>query len=253
MSGARMSADGPGDDDTPNDVLAGEYVLGLLDAEAARVVEARAGREPALAACIASWQDRLDPLADMPAPQTPGDALWPRIVASLNQAPSAHAAASGRRRRPDPVAVLPARQGPWRAIALTSLAVAACLAAFIVWSGPGGDRVPVWPRATALLSVPGSAIASLRAQVTGSGTITVVPLRHLDVPADHRLGFWAWPATEKAPVLLGMLAAQGGQLRFPYAAKEGTPVMVTLEAAAGAVGSKPGQTLYLGLLVANPG
>jgi hypothetical protein len=87
--------------------------------------------------------------------------------------------------------------------------------------------------------------------VTQAGTITVVPLQRLDVPANHRLGFWAWPATEKAPILLGMIAPDGGQLRFPFAAKDGTPVMVTLEPDAAPPGGKPGPTLYLGLLVAN--
>jgi anti-sigma-K factor RskA len=252
MSGARVPGEGPGNGEGTIEVLAGEYVLGLLDEDLARTVEERARREPELAAAIASWQARFDPLADIPPPLAPSETLWPRISAGLNRAPAAHVVPPVTRRPPDIPAPVPAvAYGPWRGIALASLAVAACLAAFIILSKPAAEPAR-WKLATALLSVPGSAAASLKAQVTGFGTMTVVPLQHIDVPADHRLGFWAWPATERAPVLLGLIAPQGGQVRFPYAAKEGTPVMVTLEPGAAPPGSKPGPTLYLGLLVANP-
>jgi anti-sigma-K factor RskA len=250
MSGARMPGEGPGNGEGTIEVLAGEYVLGLLDDAAARAVEERARREPGMAAAIAAWQARFDPLADLPAPLAPSEALWPRIAAGLNPTRDHQVAPVlplPRTEAPMP----PPRPGPWRGIALASLALAAGLAAFIIWSGPRDEPAAPWPRATALLSVPGSAAASLRAQVTQAGTITVVPLQRLDVPANHRLGFWAWPATEKAPILLGMIAPDGGQLRFPFAAKDGTPVMVTLEPDAAPPGGKPGPTLYLGLLVAN--
>ncbi len=247
-----MPGEGPGDGEGTVEVLAGEYVLGLLDEAAARMVEERAQREPGMAAAIAAWQARFDPLADLPVPLTPSEALWPRIAAGLHTAGAPHRAPLPSLPRAEAPVLRPAvRPGPWRAIALASLALAAGLAAFIIWSKP--DRAPAapWPLATALLSVPGSAAASLRAQVTGAGSITVVPLQHLVVPAGHQLGFWAWPASEKAPVLLGMIAPQGGQLQFPFAAKDGTPVMVTLEPAGAWQASKPGPTLYLGLLVAN--
>jgi anti-sigma-K factor RskA len=241
MSGAVFRGDG---EDDGVDVLAGEYVLGLLDAEAARAVELRAGHNADLAAAIARWQTQFDPLSDVPAPAAPSDALWQRIETGIRtpQAPAA----------PSIMHVPQTRPTAWRAVALASMALAAGLAAFIVWSGRLAPAPVTWPRAEALLSVPGSATASLRAQITSAGTMTVVPLQHLTVAADHRLGFWAWPATEKAPVLLGLMSPDGGQMRFPYAAKEGTPVMVTLEKSGTAPLSTPGPTLYLGLLVANP-
>jgi anti-sigma-K factor RskA len=225
-------------DDPPGgwDILAGEYVLGLLEAEAAFSVEQRARAEPALAAAIARWQNSLDPLADLAPPVPPSDLLWQRIAADIQK----------------PIAPAQARTNAWRGIALASLALAAGLAAFIVWTATTRQAVVPWPRAVALLSAPGSAAATLRAQVTGAGTITVVPLRHLDVGAGRQLGFWAWPASEKAPVLLGMISPDGGQLRFPYPPREGTPVMVTSEPEGAASHATPGPTLFLGLLVANP-
>lgn len=225
-------------DEAPSgwDILAGEYVLGLLDAEAALSVEQRARAEPGLAAAIARWQTNLDPLADLAPPVPPSDLLWQRIAKDL----------------PKPAAVAPPPPNAWRGIALASLALAAGLAAFIVWTDTTRQAVVPWSRAVALLSAPGSAAASLRAQVTNAGTITVVPLQHLDVGAGRQLGFWAWPATEKAPVLLGMISPAGGQLRFPFPPREGTPVMVTSEPAGAEAHNSPGPTLFLGLLVANP-
>jgi anti-sigma-K factor RskA len=240
------------------DVLAGEYVLGLLDGDAARLVEQRARQDPAMAAAIAQWQDRFDPLADLAAPAVAGEATWERIAASLHRAhlaaavPAATEAGGGAALTAAPAGRAIVRPGPWRAVALASMALAACLAALLYVRAPSAPAAP-WPRAIALLSTPGSASASLRAQITANGMITVVPLEHLTVPADRRLGFWAWPASEKAPVLLGLLSPDGGQMRFPFPAREGTPVMVTLEKPGSAPGSAPGPTLYLGLLVAEPG
>jgi anti-sigma-K factor RskA len=261
---------------TGGDVLAGEYVLGLLDADAARLVEQRARLDPAMAAAIAQWQDRFDPLADLAAPAVAGDATWDRIAASLHAAHTAPKAApstgtpsaalpTGSAATATPPTLAPAtaappdiarpeavRPGLWRAVALASMALAACLGALLYIRLPAAPAAP-WPRAISLLSTPGTATAALRAQVTANGTITVVPLEHLTVAADRRLGFWAWPATEKAPVLLGLITPDGGQLRFPFPPREGTPVMVTLEKPGTAPGSPPGPTLYLGLLVAEPG
>jgi anti-sigma-K factor RskA len=229
---------GAAPEEAPNgwDILAGEYVLGLLDTEAALSVEQRARAEPALAAAIARWQNNLDPLADLAPPVPPSDLLWHRIEADIRK----------------PAEPPPPAPSAWRGIALASLALAAGLAAFIVWTTTSRQTVVPWPRAVALLAAPGSPAASLRAQVTSAGTITVVPLRHLDAEAGRQLGFWAWPASEKAPVLLGMISPQGGQLRFPYPAREGTPVMVTSEPEGAASHATPGPTLFLGLLVANP-
>jgi anti-sigma-K factor RskA len=254
MTGA---APGPGERDgnevSALDVLAGEYVLGLLDDDAARAIEWRALTDPVIAAAIVQWQCRLDPLSDLPAPLAPSAAVWSRIAASLAPAHGREQAQlpviAGGQTAPPPAAPRPS---PWRGIAYASMAIAACLAAIIIWGSNHLPEAAPFPRAVALLSAPGSATAALRAQVTSHGTITVVPLRHLEASSGHQLGFWVWPASEKAPVLLGMIPVQGGQLRFPFAPKDGTPVMVTLENSGGPAGPAPGPTLYLGLLVAGP-
>ena len=64
------------DDQDPPD-LAGEYVLGTLDGAARAAAEARLARDPAFAAAVSAWQDRLAPLATLTAPADPPAAATP--------------------------------------------------------------------------------------------------------------------------------------------------------------------------------
>ena len=75
-----MSGTGP---EIPEElhILAGEYVLGALDAAEMRAVRGRARTDAALAAAIAAWERRLAPLAGVVAPQAPPPALWDRLDA----------------------------------------------------------------------------------------------------------------------------------------------------------------------------
>jgi anti-sigma-K factor RskA len=226
---------GAGETEDPRDTLAGEYVLGLLDEAAARDVERRATTDAPLAAAIAAWRNRLDPLADLAPPVPPSDVLWHRIAANLPAAPL-----------PAPAPPPAAGNNGWRLVAIASLAVAACLAVFIWRDLPAAPPAP-WARGVALLSAPGSVQAAIRVQALSDGTMTIVPLEKLPLPDGRRLGFWAWPRSEKAPVLLGMLPPDGGQVRYPFPVQDATPVMVTSEPGAGPVAA-PGPTLFLGLM-----
>jgi len=254
-------------------VLAGEYVLGLLDAEATQAVERLAEADPEMAAAIRYWRARLDPLTDLPAPAAPSPGLWYRIDASLTEA-AAEAGLRGPGEAPNNVAqaarevlrdataaaapgtalapvspalpaVTPANDNIWRALALASMAAAAGLAV-LLWRDRPAPPLP-WARAVAMLAAPGAVQAGLRVQVTDGGSITVVPLVKLEVAQGDRLGLWAWPQGQPAPVLLGLIRPEGGQLRYPYQVRDGTPVMVTREPQAGP-GATPGPTLYLGQL-----
>ena len=111
--------------------LAGEYVLGTLDARAAAAVRAAAQEDAALRAEMEAWEDRLTPLASAIPQEAPPPDLWARIeadlqatttpvaTAALHQASAlAHDAAAGLRRA---VAL-------WRAWALGASAAAAALA-----------------------------------------------------------------------------------------------------------------------------
>jgi anti-sigma-K factor RskA len=217
------------------DMLAGEYVLGLLGAAAAAAVALEAETDSELASAIAFWQARLDPLADSLAPVPPTRQLWARIAADMEPA----SAAVSRRK--------PARQA-WRSTAIASLLLAACLAVVIGWQRLGAPAPGPAFKAEALLAAPGSFVASARVQVVSSGAMVLVPLQKLVVPEGRQMDLWAWPREEKAPVLLGRVRADGGATPFPYPPREGTPVMITDEKAGMGVPTTPGPTLYAGLL-----
>ena len=66
------------------DGLAGEYVLGSLDAAERRQVDVRLQTDASLAAAIAAWERDLAPLSDQGQGVTPPDACARRnLVANL--------------------------------------------------------------------------------------------------------------------------------------------------------------------------
>jgi anti-sigma-K factor RskA len=71
-------------------LIAAEYVLGVLSADERREVERRLAQEPALASEVAFWEERLTGLADTVAPVTPPQSIWSRIEAAIG-APAAGA------------------------------------------------------------------------------------------------------------------------------------------------------------------
>src|SRR5262249_16799819 len=75
LSGAMSKDDTIGPAES-GDLIAAEYVLGVLSAEERRAVARRLAQEPALAAEVAFWEERLGGLADAVAPVTPPAATW---------------------------------------------------------------------------------------------------------------------------------------------------------------------------------
>lgn len=65
------------------EVLAAEYVLGLLDAENRLNARGLIASDAAFAASVAQWEDRLAPLLDTIPPAAPGGDIWARIQAAL--------------------------------------------------------------------------------------------------------------------------------------------------------------------------
>ena len=78
------------------DALAGEYVLGTLDAAERAAVAARREREPALDQAIIAWERRLGPLDAVSPEIEPPDGLFARIEARIaGAAPNAQAGSGG--------------------------------------------------------------------------------------------------------------------------------------------------------------
>ena len=99
------------------EALAGEFVLGTLDAAERVAVDARRQREPELEAAIGAWERRLAPLVDTVASVEPPADLFGTITARID----GEGATSN-------IVRLAASRNRWRIGALTASALAACLA-----------------------------------------------------------------------------------------------------------------------------
>lgn len=67
------------------EILAAEYALGLLDAQATLEARGLMATDATFAADVSHWEDRLAPLLDAMPPAEPGQDMWPRIQAALDQ------------------------------------------------------------------------------------------------------------------------------------------------------------------------
>ena len=70
------------------DILAAEYVLGTLDAEARTLLRDRLEGDAALRQAVDAWEERLSGLDAEEAPLEPSAGLWDRIAPALGPAPS---------------------------------------------------------------------------------------------------------------------------------------------------------------------
>ena len=135
MSGARP--------ETPEEphMLAGEYVLCVLEGDEMRAAAQRAESDPNFARAIAGWERRLAPLLTGVADVAPPDRLWARIQQSTTLAPSPVAAPPAVSAWPRPVQ--PGRVWPWKVATGASMALAAGLAAFLLVPSPGRPPIQV--------------------------------------------------------------------------------------------------------------
>jgi anti-sigma-K factor RskA len=183
-------------DDTTMDpgdggVLAAEYVLGVLSAAERREVERRLAREPALAAEVAFWQERLSGLADAAPPVAPPPGAWSRIESAI-------AAETG---------AAPARPWIWQSLAF--------------WRGLTAASATLAAASIAALAYVSLAPAPLTATLGGSAgqpnfvaavtatanTLVVVPAALTSDPRAYEL--WLIPSGETRPRSLGLI--QPGQ------------------------------------------
>ena len=111
--------DAPSDLPSDDDVLAGEYVLGVLDAGERQRLDARVLADPAFARRVAAWEQRMAPWLEQVEAFEPRAHVWPRIRTRLGWA----AVGDGRKTLWDSV-------GFWRAA--TGLAVAASVLAIAI-------------------------------------------------------------------------------------------------------------------------
>ncbi|KPP91245.1 anti-sigma factor domain-containing protein [Erythrobacter sp. HL-111] len=115
-------------------VLAAEYALGLLEGEALLTARGRMASDPAFAAEVRQWEQRLAPLLDEVPPAMPSSEVWQRIEARVNAIRATRAEADRPGGSASDVNVVELkdslRRWQWTA-GLTSLAAAVALALMV--------------------------------------------------------------------------------------------------------------------------
>ncbi len=231
----RTAADTPRDNDDL-DVLAGEYVLGLMDAEARGAFEELLRADPAARAALARQRDRLLEI-DLAAPAAvPSAALWRVIEAGIaKDAPggTVTSLADRRSRASRPAANTAASF--WRGVAAAS--VVALLASGLAY----GFLAPPAPRLIVVLLDAEAKPVSI-VEAFGDERIRVVPLGAIDVPAGKTLEVWTLPDKKTGPVSMGLLESVSTRILQGPALPTPQPEQlyeITIEPAGGSPTGKP--------------
>jgi anti-sigma-K factor RskA len=234
--------------DAPDrDLLAAEYVLGVLEAEDARTVRAFAARNAAMAASIADWQARLAPLVEALHPVRPPRGLWTRVEASIDE-DSERPESVIERGRPGVGGRVWQSRGFWRAATAASLALAAGIAAVAVLRVPLGPAAPTYVAALAPLDAPKP---SFVAEVRADGSVIVRAVAPVTVPSGRDLELWVLPPGAKTPRSLGVLPTSGKSFTLAEAPPAQAQILVSLEPTGGSpTGLPTGPVLFGGTLTA---
>jgi anti-sigma-K factor RskA len=186
-----MSDDTTMGDPDGGDVSAAEYVLGVLGAAERRAVERRLAREPALAAEVAFWEERLSGLAAGIAPAAPPPEAWSRIESAIVAETAAAARAPS----------LWQSLAFWRGLTAASASLAAASIAALAWVA----LLPAHGPLTATLGG-GAGQPNFVAAVTATGnTLVIVPAALLaSDPRSYEL--WLIPSSgDTRPRSLGLI------------------------------------------------
>lgn len=218
----------------PDELLAAEYALGVLDGEERRGAENRFETDPAFARLVAAWQDRIGPLAET-VEETPAHAeVWRRIEQRLGPAPA-------RTAKPD---------SWWNSLALwrwltmgASGLAAACLALLLLASAPE----PSPPFVATIAGKDGALFVALIDE--RDATLSVMPMVSTADPL-HAHELWIIGKDEQ-PLSLGVIPRDGlHHVAFPPAhmdrARHGAVLAVSLEPPGGSPTGKPTTVLGAG-------
>lgn len=183
------------ENDNENLLLAGEYVLGVLDGVERDAFERRIAHEPALRAHVAYWQERFADLDKGIVPQSVPAALWPKIEAALGGKDLLRAAPSGFAER------IWSSLGFWRSASFASMAASLVLAAMVALLA--GRATPT-PQIVAVMLTP-EGVPGAIAEVFHDGRINIVPIQDFAVPQGKTLQVWTLYDREKGPISVGLI------------------------------------------------
>ncbi|SDC23792.1 anti-sigma factor [Belnapia rosea] len=226
-------------DPQERDILAGEYVLGTLDARAAAELEAALPADAALRTAVRAWEARLGPLTQLAEAEAPPAGLWDRIEAALPGAARPAAARSAAR--------YSRWLDPWRGWAIGASAVAAGLAALLV-TRPAPEPARLMTVLLTQRDQPAWVV-----EASPSGTLRLASLNPRQLEPDRAMQLWALPPGATAPTSLGLIPPEG-RLTVSAASIRPEPGMlieISLEPPGGSPTGRPtGPILFIGRLTA---
>ena len=211
--------------------LAGEYVLGVLDATDASEVAAAVATNAELRSAITFWEQRLHPLSELVSPAEPPADVWQAIEARISKA------------APKPSALrLWDNLALWRWSAAGFAAAAAALALWIaVTPAPG-------PSFVAVLHPPQQDQGSWVATAGPSGLL-VRAVTGATPPGDRAFELWAIAPGATRPRSLGVIPPTG-ELKLatlPPELRDGSTLAISIEPPGGSPTQQPtGPVVFVG-------
>lgn len=205
-------------------VIAGEYVLGVLSLEERRNVEARMSRDTAFAAMVGRWAENLSSFNEDYDLVSPRAAVYPRIEARLFPASQKSGFA-----------------GVWSSVtlwrSLTALSVILLAGTVVLQTQPFRPQSPDQPL-VAQMSGEGNAISLVASYQADSGRLSVTPVAA--GPSDQKsLELWMISGNDPA-VSLGVLPQNGdGEIEIPEAMRSRIAAGVTLAVSLEPYGGSP--------------
>ena len=224
-------------------VLAGEYVLGTLDAVERVAFTARLDGDPDARHAVTAWERRLAPLIDRDEVVSPSAATWVRIAAAVRSAAGATSAFSGELHGGSLQALIVSRNR-WRAAALASATLALVALTVVVVGSlrPEAGRNPVL---VAAVTRNGEKPALLIRLDFTKRKLSVHPVAP-ETPSGHSLELWAVNASA-APRSLGLVGAKPSNRLMPAGTGAGTTFAVSVEPEGGSTtGGPSGPVVYAG-------
>ena len=221
-------------------ILAGEYVLGTLDARTAKAVAGVLQTDADLSAFVAEFEAKLAPMTALAVPEAPPLDLWNRIEAAI--APAKESAN-----------LIPVSRWLrlWQGWAIGASLVAAGLAAIAILPPKSA------PMMTSVLLADANQQA-WQAAIDGRGGLQLAALSNVaenitaQAPQGKDYQLWALPSGAKDPVSLGVLPRGQAQIRIdnlPVQPQPGMLILISMEPRGGAPGKLPtGPVVFVGRL-----
>lgn len=229
-------------DRSRDELLAGEYVLGVLSLAAREKVEARMRNDRAFAAIVARWQENLADFDDDYLDEAPPAHVFEAIETRVFDTSQMGRSSDGRRSWWNSLPI-------WRGLAIGSLGLLVTYVAIDSgWVRPGGPPAPLF----AQMAGKDSAVALVARYDGGAGRLQLTPVA-TGAEAERSLELWLVPDGGKPPISLGVLPQTGeGGIVIPANLRpslaEGVTLAVSIEPFGGSPTGQPtGEVIASGL------